>query len=77
MQLKAGDFSGKKGSVILQISYLSSHEHEVVEHQRGRLQGAPAVASQTGGHTHALPLTVRFFLWRAGARGWGQEPRVY
>lgn len=46
-------------------SYLSSHEHEVIEHQRGGLQGAPAVASQTWGH--ALPLTAWFFLWCAGA----------
>lgn len=41
-------------------SYLSSHEHEVVEHQRSGLQGAPAVSSQTG--THALTLTVGFLL---------------
>lgn len=56
-------------------SHLSGHEHEVVEHQRGRLQRAPAAPSQTWGQT--LSLTARFFLWCAGAGGRGEEPRVH
>lgn len=57
--------------------YLGSHVHEIVENERGGLQGSPATSSQRVWEAHAICMFLPFLLWCAGTRGRGQQTCVY